>query len=298
MEKERAMGAPRRWLWVALLLLPSAAWTDAVHLKNGGVVRGVIVERTDDAVVMEVGPGRVTLPLSRIDHIDDSTSAVAIFHERLATIPFDDVDGLAGLARWAGDHDLATYARETWERVLALDPGHPEANSALGRAYYDGQWMSERDAYRLQGYVPFEGGWVTPAEHEAVLRQRTERELARSERREAELRVREAEARAREAEARAREAEAYAEEVDEPVEGIPYWWVLSGGGSPWPPGGYYPRPPVTPPGHPVQPIQPPARPPQTTPNRGQSIWKQSPSSRPPVSRPRGGVSTSGSGSVH
>jgi len=289
------MGAPRRWLWVALLLLPPIAGADAVHLKNGGVVRGVIVERTDEAVVMEVGPGRITLPLSRIASIDDSTSAVAIFHERVGTIPFDDVEGLAGLARWAGDHDLATYSRETWQRVLALDPGHPEANAALGRTYHDGRWMSEADAYRLQGYVPFEGGWVTPAEQEAIRDERTKRDRATSERREAELRVREAEARAREAEARAREAEAYADQVDEPVEGIPYWWVLSGGGSVWPPGGYYPRPPVTPPEHPVQ---PPGRPSNRPSNQGQSIWKQSPSSRPPVAKPRGGASKSGSGSIH
>jgi hypothetical protein len=289
------MGASRRWLWVALLLLPSVAGADAVHLKNGGVVRGVIVERTDEAVIMEVGPGRVTLPLSRIDHIDDSTSAVAVYHERLAEMRFDDVDGLADLARWAGDHDLATYARETWQRVLALDPGHPEANAALGRTFYDGQWMSQNDAYRRQGYVPFEGEWVTPAEHEALLRERTERELATSERREAELRVREAEARAREAEARAREAEAQADQPDEPVEGIPYWWVLAGGGSPWPPGGYFPRPPTTLPEHPVR---PPARPRKTTPNRGSSLWKQSPSGRPPGAQSHGGPSNSGSSSLH
>lgn len=276
------MRASRRWLWVALLLLPSAAWTDAVHLKNGGVVRGVIVERTNDAVVMEVGPGRVTLPLSRIARIDDSTSAVAVYHERLAAIRFDDIDGLANLARWAGDHYLATYARETWERVLALDPGHPEANAALGRTYYDGQWMGEKEANRLRGYVPFEGRWVTPSEQEAILRERTERELATNERRQAELRV--------------REAEAYADQQDEPVEGIPYWWVLSGGGTVWPPGGYYPRPPTTPPEHSAHPIQP-ARPPRTGPNRGQSIWKQSPSTRPPAGRSERGVSRSSSGRV-
>ena len=283
------MGGPRRWLWAVLLLLPAVGGADEVHLTNGGVVRGVIVERTLEAVVIETGPGRVTLPLSRITRIVDGASSLATFQERAAQIGFDDVEGLADLARWAGDHALATYSHHTWERVLALDPGHPEANAALGRAYVDGVWMSEQDAYRAQGYVRFEGQWVTPAEHEALLREQSERELVASDRREAELRVREAEARAREAEARAREAETYADQAGEPVNGIPYWWVLAGGGgSVWPPGGHLPRPPATLPEEPAHPIYP-ARPPVKT-RPGQSIWKTPPPSGPPVAKPHGGSS--------
>ena len=283
------MRGPRGWLCAVLLLVPAFGGTDEVHLTTGGVVRGVIVERTDEAVVIEAGPGRVTLPLSRITRIVDGASSLATFQERAARIPFDDVEGLADLARWAGDHALATYSRHTWERVLALDPGHPEANAALGRAYVDGVWMSEQDAYRAQGYVRFDEQWVTPAEHEALLRERSDRELVASDRREAELRVREAEARAREAEARAREAETYADQAGEPVNGIPYWWVLAGGGGGvWPPGGHLPRPPATLPEEPVQPVYP-AQPPMRA-RPGQSIWKTPPPSRPPVAKPHGGSS--------
>lgn len=143
------MGGPRRWLWTVLAVLPAVAAADEVHLTSGGIVRGVIVERTDQAVVIETGPGRVTLPLARVSRIVDGGSALATFQERAARIGFDDVEGLANLARWAGDHDLATHARHSWERVLALDPGHPGANAALGRAYIDGVWMSEQGAPRL-----------------------------------------------------------------------------------------------------------------------------------------------------
>jgi hypothetical protein len=284
------MNGQARWLWTPLLLLPALAGADEVHLTSGGVVRGVIVERTDEAVVIETGPGRVTLPLSRVDRILDGVSALATFQQRAALIAFDDVEGLAELARWAADHELATYSRATWERVLALDPGHPEANAALGRVFVDGVWMSERDAYRAQGYVRFEGQWVTPAEHEGLLREQSERDLRASDRREAELRVREAEARAREAEARAREAETHADRAEEPVNGIPYWWVLAGGGGwgGWPPGGSVPPPPATLPEEPVRPPYPVHPPMKTRP--GQSIWKTSPPSRPPVAKPHDGSS--------
>ncbi|MEE8218809.1 MAG: hypothetical protein V3S03_07555 [Vicinamibacteria bacterium] len=294
------MAATRRWLWAAVLLLPSTAWADEVHLKSGGVVRGVIVERTAEVVVIEAGPGRVTLPLFRVSRVVESGSALATFHSQAMALATNDVEGFARLARWAEDHDLATSARQTWQRVLNLDPGHPEANAALGRTYYDGAWMSETDVYRVQGYIAFEGEWVAPAQHEALLRERAERELATSGRREAELRVREAEARAREAEARAREAEAYADQADPPVDGIPYWWVLAGGGALWPPFVGHPRPPATLPARPARPGHQPARPPSVgSPQPGRSIWQTSPPARRPVARPHGRArSASDSGSIH
>jgi len=217
----------RTWGCALALLLPSVVAADEVLLRGGGRVSGIIVERTDKMVVLETGPGRVSVPLSRVERIDDGESALQSFEEQAALLDPTDAAGWARLARWAEDHDLATTARETWERVLALDPNHPEANAAFGRSAVDGVWMSEADARRRQGYVPWNGGWVTPSEHEALVRERAaDRQDARERR---ELGVREAEARAREAEARARAAEANAEQTAEPVGGIPYEWVIYGG---------------------------------------------------------------------
>jgi hypothetical protein len=214
----------------ALLLagLPTAAVADEIRLRGGGRVSGVIVERTADLVVIEAGPGRVTIPTSRIETIVESRSALQAYQERAASLSPGDGAAWADLARWAAARDLLTQAREAWQRVLALDPSHPEANAALGRVEVDGTWMSFEDGYRARGFVPFEGRWVSPAEHEALVRERLAEEAAETEGREAELRVREAEARAREAEARAREAEAAAQPVEEG--GIPLWW---GGGGGW-----------------------------------------------------------------
>ena len=112
-----------------------------------------------------------------------------------------------------------TASRSAWQRVLALDPQNPEANAALGRVALDGAWVSADDAYRARGFVQYEGRWVTPAEHEAGLRERAAEQAAEQQAREANLRVREAEARAQEAEARAQEA-AYGSEAQS--EGLPY----------------------------------------------------------------------------
>jgi hypothetical protein len=217
-------------------------------------VNGVVVERTKDRVVIETGPGRVSLPMSRVERIVESRSALAAFQERAAELDPGDAAGWAALARWAAERDLFTAAREAWRRVLAVDPAHPEANAALGRVDVDGTWMEEDEAYRARGYVRFDGRWVTPEEHEVLVREQAAEEEAARERREAELRVREAEARAREAEARAREAEAAGEAEGG---GIPYWWVLAGGG------GVLLPPPVDPVDAPPPP-PPPASPPVVT----------------------------------
>ena len=104
----------------------------------------------------------------------------------------------------------------------------------------DGRWVSEDESYRARGYVQYEGEWITPAEHEAILRERAAEDARDRERREAESRVREAEARAEEAEARAREAEA-----QQASEGIPLWYGWGAGPAYWPAGPVV-RPPVAP----------------------------------------------------
>jgi hypothetical protein len=282
---EAAMRKFQRSLTLAVgaALAASVASTDEVLLRGGGRVSGVVVDRTPTTVVIETGPGRVTLPLTRVERIVEGRSTLVTFQERAAAIAPGDAAGWAALARWAGERDLVTQSRSAWHRVLAIDPQNPEANAALGNIPLDGTWMSADDAYRARGYVQFEGRWLTPAEHEAAVRERAADQMAELQAREADMRVREAEARAREAEARAREAE-YA--ADYPADsGIPYYpYVFGGGYAVGYPGfpGYVPRPPsyVRPPG------MGPDRPGPRHPNRGDVRPRPQPSTAPqPASKP-------------
>ena len=230
----------------ALLILTTAALAtpavaDEIVLRGGGRVSGVIVQRTAETITVETAPGLLTLSMKRVEKIVDGHSAVEEFQNRASRLAPGDVNGWAALARWAADHDLVTHSREAWQRVLAVDPRHPEANAALSRVQLGSEWVSESEAYRARGYVEYEGRWVTPAEHEALLQQEATEQAARFQNREAEARVREAEARAREAEAHAREAESAGSAADE---GIPLWWGMGGGAPVYPPfidtGGYGP----------------------------------------------------------
>jgi hypothetical protein len=100
----------------------------------------------------------------------------------------------------------------------------------------NGRWVSEDEGYQAKGYVRFEGEWMTPAEHEAILRERAAEAAHERGRVEGEQRAREAEARAQEAEARARKAEAEAKEAQEASEGLPLWYGWGAGPVAWPSG--------------------------------------------------------------
>jgi hypothetical protein len=295
------MSRLRRRAAIALVtagLAAATASSDEILLRSGGRVSGVIVERTRNAIVVETGPGRVTLSMALVEKVVEGRSALEAYRERAEALEPGDVEGWATLARWAAERDLLTQSREAWQRVLAADSSHRDANAALGRVEVDGTWMGQDEAYRARGFVSFEGRWVTPPEHEALVRERAADEASARETREAGLRVREAEARAREAEARAREAESAAQPIDG---GIPFGWGWGGGGwgwgggvvlpvAPWAPhtrasGGRQERPPVV---RPTESSRPPHRPSAPNPEAQPRHPKAGTAGveRPPSAKPR------------
>ncbi|MFI5184765.1 MAG: hypothetical protein ACHQNV_10215 [Vicinamibacteria bacterium] len=250
----------KRVLAAVLFLGGTPLAADQVFLKGGGLLNGVVVERTATSIVIEVAPGRVTLPASRVDHVVQGTSALATFRERSARLSADDLAGWLTLAQWALDSDLRTPARGAFEHVASLDPNNAAARRGLGQSLVDGEWLNEADAHRARGLVLFGGEWMTPGERDAAIREEEARSLASAARIEAEARAREAEARASAAEAEARRADASAQ-ADDWGGGIPYGWVIGGGGGPCRFGcghGVTPRPP-----RPTSPGMPPPH--RTTP---------------------------------
>jgi hypothetical protein len=230
-----------------LALSPSLVCADSVFLKGGGEIKGEVVEQRADAVVLEVGPGRVTLPMKNVVRIVSSTTDLGLYHARAAALAARDIAGWLSLAAWAQRHDLATQAREAYERVLAVDPMNADAHLALGHVRMDGAWLSGADANRARGLVEFEGTWMSPEERQLRFEERAEAAQERQASREADARVREAEARAREATARAEAAEADARQAQmgQGVDGgIPYPWAYGPGYGPIVPGPYNPFPVV------------------------------------------------------
>jgi len=231
-------------------LLSGGADADEVFLKGGGQLSGRIVSRSATTVEVDVGAGRIAVPVSSVVRIEEGRSALQEYEERAGLIAAGDVEGWLSLGGWASARGLGTQAREAYHRALAASPDDPRANEALGNVKTGGRWVSEDESYRARGYVQYEGEWIAQAEHDAILRERAAEDARDRERREADSRVREAEARAEEAEARAREAEA--QQSQQESEGLPLWYGWGAGPA------YFPTGPVVRP--PVAPNRPVARP--------------------------------------
>ena len=177
----------RHALVLALVFGSTAAFADEIHLRNGGRLIGDIRERRPDAVVIETGPGLVTVPTSQVARVVTSDSALATYRQRAARLRANDAEGWFELALWAQDQGLNTQARQALDHVLTIHPNHSGAHQAAGHVFQDGRWMTPEQSYRARGLVPFEGSWVTPADRQAMLtracRRRRGAPAARRERR-------------------------------------------------------------------------------------------------------------------
>jgi hypothetical protein len=154
----RVEGAMKRWRVAGALVLSAAAsapaaMADEVFLVGGGRIVGEVVERTAQAIVVEVGAGRVTLPASRVVRVAPGTSVLSVYRERAARLGPRDAGGWLDLAQWARDQDLETLAGEAFARVLAIDPSNETAHRGLGHVRLGGEWMSEDESYRARGSV-------------------------------------------------------------------------------------------------------------------------------------------------
>ncbi len=163
-----------RWMPFVLLALPSALVADTVYLKGGGKVEGRIVTRTEADVEVDVGAGNIKVPMTNVDRIVEEPSALSEYARRAAALGPKDAAGWRELGRWANSVGLNTQARQAYEKVLAIAPGDPEANQALGQVKQGDRWVSEEESYRARGYVKFEGEWMTPAEQQAILQDRAQ----------------------------------------------------------------------------------------------------------------------------
>src|SRR5262249_45382262 len=218
-------------LVLAAVVPTLAASADEIFLKSGGQLSGRIVSRNETTIEIDVGAGRGGVPAASVPRMEEGVSALQEYEARAGRIAPGDAAGWVALGDWASGQGLGAQAREAYHRALAASPDDPRANEALGNVRMDGGWVSEDDSYRARGYVQFEGDWITPAEHDAILREREAESARERERQEADTRVREAEARADEAEARARQADA---EAQDSTDGVPLWYAWGGGPAVWP----------------------------------------------------------------
>jgi len=229
---------------LAAAILPGAAAADEVFLKGGGRLSGRIVSRTETTIEVDVGAGRIGVPVSSVLRIEEGRSPLHEYEERAGRLAPGDADGWSP---WGVG--LGQGPRHAGTRGLPPRPGRVPRRPARERGAgqrEDGRPVGERGReLRGAGLRSVRGG----VDHGR--RARGDPARARRRRRPGPrapggrfARAR-AEARAEEAEARAREAEA-----EQTSEGIPLWYGWGAGPAYWPTGPIVrpipPRPPTPP----------------------------------------------------
>jgi hypothetical protein len=202
------------------------AGADEVLLKNGFSLKGRVDERGDQLVV-HTPNGRVWVAKSQVAKlVERETDGEAFVRRRAALLEAEtpDLDARVRLAKWGIARGLHTAGRRELRDVLALDPGHAAARTALGFVRHEGVWVTPDEQKRLLGFVLDDGDWVTPAEAELRRAKRADAVAAANavaERERIAAETRRLEARARAAEAEARIAEATARSVERREERSP-----------------------------------------------------------------------------
>jgi hypothetical protein len=209
---------------------------DEVYLKGAGVLSGRIVEQTEKIIKVDVGDGKIGVPMSQVERIVKGKSPLDEYDERASKLGPKDARGWRSLGRWASDQGLSTQARRAYQQVISSAPDDPEAREALGFVQHDGRWVTEEDSYRARGYVKYDGEWMTAAE--AQLEQASAAAAQASW--EAEKRAVEADVAAREAAAETAAAEEREREAEEERRSqYPLYWGGWGyGASYWPSSSY------------------------------------------------------------
>ncbi len=213
-----------------IALVAVSAFADDVHLKGGGQITGEIIERSDDSLTVNIGAGNLTVQMSSVVRIEESTSPLQEYQAQAERISADDTEAWRELARRVTRQGLSSQAKEAYSQVLAILPDDREANRALGRVQLDGRWVTEEESYRARGFVEFEAQWMTPGERQAILAERRASEQADRQLIQAQIQATEAE---QERDRKAAESER-ARSDSLPQLGDPIHWGWGSGPAYWP----------------------------------------------------------------
>jgi hypothetical protein len=149
------------WPWFLLLALAGPAAADEVQLKNGSKLEGAVQE-LGNKVLVDVGPGTITLDRSEVQSIRRPDEQIQEFDRRVKELKPDDASGYYQAYVWARQQpDMRIRAESLLKKALDADPNYEPARSALGYVNYKGAWLTQDEYKAVLGLVRYQGQWVT-----------------------------------------------------------------------------------------------------------------------------------------
>ncbi len=156
---------------VAAMLAPGKAPAETIVLATGGRIEGKLVNERESPrriyIVLTASGGRVTLDCSQVKEVIRQSPAEREYEQIRPQHP-DTVEGHWELALWCREHHLERLRDKHLQRIVGLDPLHNEAHRLLGHKWdeVENRWKTERAYWEDQGYVLYQGDWMTRQERE------------------------------------------------------------------------------------------------------------------------------------
>ncbi len=141
-------------------LCASSALADEIHLKNGKVISGLVVDEGARYTVVD-RDRKFAIKKSLVKKVAESNCFMSKYQARLDKLPVDDAEAIFEFGRWLDQNDWSSRAKLAYREVLDLDPDHRGARRALSYSMYEGEWVSPDELNRKKGLVEFAGGWYT-----------------------------------------------------------------------------------------------------------------------------------------
>jgi hypothetical protein len=152
---------------VGALLVAASAGADELLLKDGGRLRGALLNRdrqgADDYEFRTLVGVRLVVGRERVHELKTETSA-QLEYRQIAPLFADTVSAQWRLAEWCADRGLTSARKIHLRRVIELETDHLKARHALGYSRVDGRWIT-RDQFRdEEGLQFYRGRWLTKQE--------------------------------------------------------------------------------------------------------------------------------------
>jgi hypothetical protein len=150
---------------VPVLLLAFLSAADEIELENGRVLEGK-VEDLGDSIRLTRSGSSVTYPKHMVRRIEYRKTPEEVYADKARELKDGDLEGHLKLGRWCLEKKLSAEAALEFRKVVAVDPDHGEARTALGHRLHQGQWMTEEQVNEAKGLVKHKGRWMTPEERD------------------------------------------------------------------------------------------------------------------------------------
>jgi hypothetical protein len=144
------------------------ASADIIVLTNDGRVQGKLVNASESPrknYVVKTRAGEITIDKSQVKEVILQTPEEEEY-ERIRFTFADAAEQQWELAEWCREKGLSRQRTSHLERVIALDPDHKAARTALGYSRTNGGWFRQEDVMKQRGYVLHKGRWMLPQDVE------------------------------------------------------------------------------------------------------------------------------------